>query len=195
MGLSSRMAVIGTISGTIDHVHNHHHGWYHGAWCDNWGGGWYTPFVYGATAWGLAATLPAWGYNYGYSYSYSNPYYVASATPAYDYSQPIVINTYNTPTADASADASPEQTTTATQESTQVAEGYKVFDAAREAFAKGDYSQALELDEQAIRYDRERSGVARVRSLVPLRDKGITAEPRRCLMRSWRCLRGWTGRP
>ena len=87
--------------------------------------------------------------------AYSNPYYVASATPAYDYSQPIVINTYNTPTADASADASPEQTTTATQESPQEAEAYKAFDAAREAFTKGDYSRALELDEQAIRSDLE----------------------------------------
>ena len=56
----------------------------------------------------------------------ANPYYVASATPAYDYSQPIVINTYNTPTSDASADASPEQTTTATQESPQETEGYQV---------------------------------------------------------------------
>ncbi|MHB0960197.1 MAG: tetratricopeptide repeat protein [Pirellulaceae bacterium] len=132
------------------HIHDHHHGWYHGAWCDNWGGRWYTPFVYGATAWGLAATLPAWGYNYGNSYAYSNPYYVASETPAYDYSQPIVINTYNTPTADASAEAPPEQMPTATQESMQVTEGYRVFDAGREAFAKGDYSGALRLVEQAI---------------------------------------------
>ena len=110
--------------------------------------------MFGATAWGVAATLPSWGYSYGADYSYSNPYYVASATPAYDYSQPIVINTYNTPTADATADASPEQSTTATQdtvqETPQESEAYKAFDAARDAFTKGDYSQALTLDEQAI---------------------------------------------
>ncbi len=95
--------------------------------------------------------MPSWGYSYGYSYS--NPYYTASAipasaTPAYDYSQPIVINTYNTPTADASAEASPEQT--ATQDTSQTTEGYQIFDQAREAFEQGDYDQALALDEQAI---------------------------------------------
>ena len=130
------------------HLNNHHHGWYHGAWCGNWGARWYSPFVFGATAWGMAAVLPSWGYNY--TYTYTNPYYVASPTPVYDYSQPIVINTYNTPTADASATASPEQTTTATQETTATAEGYAKFDAARTSFAKGDYSQALQLTEQAI---------------------------------------------
>ncbi len=133
------------------HVNNWHHGWYHGAWCGNWGGGWYSPLVAGAVGWGLAATLPAWGFNYGPSYAYANPYYVAEAIPAFDYSQPIVINTYNTPTSDASADASPEQTTTATQESPQVTQGYQVFDSARESFSKGDYSQALSLTEQAIK--------------------------------------------
>jgi predicted Zn-dependent protease len=95
--------------------------------------------------------LPAWGYTYSYSYSYSNPYYVAASMPAYDYAQPIVINTYNTPTADASVDASPEQATTATQETAQEKAGYQAFDGAREAFMKGDYAQALELDQQAIR--------------------------------------------
>ena len=129
-------------------IHNHHHGWYHGAWCGNWGNNWYAPVVFGATAWGLAATLPSWGYNY--AYPYSNPYYVAAESAPYDYSQPIVINTYNTPTSDASADASPEQTTTATQETTATSEGYKSFDAARDAFTKGDYSQALQFTEQAI---------------------------------------------
>ena len=103
------------------------------------------------SGWGLAATLPAWGYNYGTSIVYANPYYVAEATPAYDYSQPIVINTYNMPTSDASADASPEQTTTATKESPQVTQGYQLFDSARESFSQGDYSQALSLTEQAIK--------------------------------------------
>ncbi len=95
----------------------------------------------------MSAALPSWGYDYGYSYS--NPYYVASATPAYDYSEPIVINTYNTPTADASAEASPEQA--APKESPQTTGGYALFDRAREAFKQGKYDQALSLDEQAIR--------------------------------------------
>ena len=51
--------------------------------------------VAGATAWGLNALLPSWGYDYGYAYA--NPYYVQSAAPVYDYSQPIVVNNYNTP--------------------------------------------------------------------------------------------------
>ena len=94
----------------------------------------------------MSAALPSWGYDYGYSYS--NPYYVESAVPMYDYSQPIVINTYNTPTSDASAEASPEQT--ATQDTAQTTQGYQLFDQAREAFKQGNYDQALALDEQAI---------------------------------------------
>ena len=70
--------------------------------------------------------------------------------PAYDYSQPIVINTYNTPTADAAADASPEQTNVQQQDSPATEAGYQVFDQARDSFLKQDYRQALALDEQAI---------------------------------------------
>ncbi len=70
--------------------------------------------------------------------------------PAYDYSQPIVINTYNSPTAQASADASPEQAVTQQQESTETTAAYQTFDAAREAFLKQDYQQALTLDEKSI---------------------------------------------
>ena len=72
-------------------------------WSGHWGNYWYAPMVAGATAWGLSAVLPRWGYSYGYTYS--NPYYVESAAPAYDYSQPIVINTYNAPTAEESAES------------------------------------------------------------------------------------------
>jgi hypothetical protein len=130
------------------HVNVHHHGWYHGAWCGNWGPSWYSPLVFGATAWGMAAVLPSWGYNY--TTTYANPYYVESPTPVYDYSQPIVINTYNTPTSDATATASPEQSTTVTQDTAVTTEGYATFDAARAAFAKDDFSQALQLVEKAI---------------------------------------------
>ena len=45
--------------------------------------------------WGLSALTGSWGY--GYNYGYVNPYYtttVVATAPAYDYSQPIVINNY-----------------------------------------------------------------------------------------------------
>lgn len=102
--------------------------------------------VAGATAWGLSAWLPAWGYGYGYSYS--NPYYVESAMPAYDYAQPIAINTYDTPPADASADSTSDQPAAA--ESPQTTESYRLFDQALAVFKKGYYSNALRLNQQAI---------------------------------------------
>ncbi len=131
------------------YVHRHHHVWYHGAWSGNWGGRWYVPLVYGATTWGLAAALPTWGYSY--HYSYANPYYVASALPAYDYSRPIVINTYNLPASDAAGEVAPEQAAAAAAESPQRDEGYQFFDAARNAFSGGDYARALELTRRAVR--------------------------------------------
>ncbi len=68
--------------------------------------------------------------------------------PAYDYSQPIVINTYNSPTADASAEGG---TATAPEPaSSEEDEAYQFFDDARSAFKRGDYRKALSLDEQAV---------------------------------------------
>ena len=136
-----------------DHWYDHHvppryHGWYHGCWSGNWGRYWYAPMVAGATAWGLNALLPSWGYNYGYAYS--NPYYVASAAPVYDYSQPIVVNTYDMPAADASAESTSDAAAPA-PESPQMAEAYQFFDRALAAFKKGDYPTALQLDQQALR--------------------------------------------
>ncbi len=84
--------------------------------------------------------LPRWGYSYGYTYS--NPYYVESAEPMYDYSQPIVINTYATPGGDTSAEPATE--------SPETTEAYRDFDQALGAFKKGDYKTALRLDEQAL---------------------------------------------
>ncbi|MFZ5833035.1 MAG: tetratricopeptide repeat protein [Planctomycetota bacterium] len=120
-------------------MHYHHHNWYHGAWNNHWGNNWYVPFVAGATAWGLNAVLPTWGYTYGTSYY--NPYYVESAMPAYDYSQPIVINTYNTPSADGSA--------TAVTESPEDA-AYQLFDEALAAFRKSDYRNAMTIMQQVL---------------------------------------------
>ncbi len=78
----------------------------------------------------------------------SNPYHVTTTSPGYDNSQPITINTYNTPTADASDEASFEPT--AIQDTAHQTEGYRLFDEARDAFKRGSYDKVLALDEQAI---------------------------------------------
>lgn len=106
--------------------------------------------VAGATAWGLNALLPSWGYDYGYGYS--NPYYSESVTSAYNYSQPIAVSTYDTPT-DAAADSTSDQQTAAaapSPESPLTTEAYQLFDQALAAFKEGDYANALQLDRQAI---------------------------------------------
>jgi tetratricopeptide (TPR) repeat protein len=126
----------------------HYHGWYHGCWPGHWGPYWYAPIVAGATAWGLSALLPSWGYNYGYTYA--NPYYVASAAPVYDYSQPIAVNSYDTSASDASADVGGAQAPAPAPESPQQAEAYQLFDRALAAFKTGDYQSALQLDQQAL---------------------------------------------
>lgn len=126
------------------YVHHHHHGWYHGCWNGHWGSNWYVPLAVGATAWGVAAALPGWGYGYGYHYE--NPYYVAPVgvtQPAYDYSQPIAINTYETPSAEGGAveeQRAPQPPPAA----------YTTFDEARAAFKRGDYRRAAQLVERAI---------------------------------------------
>ena len=124
------------------HVDYHHHGWYHGCWSGNWGNYWYAPFVAGTTAWGLSALLPSWGYSYGYTYA--NPYYNGAPAGYYNYEQPIAVNTYEAPAADARvADYQ-------AAESPQTSEAYRLFDDALAAFKAGDYRKALQLDQQAI---------------------------------------------
>ncbi len=124
-----------------DHYVNHHHNyWYHGCWSGHWGNNWYVPLVYGATAWGLAAILPQWGYNYGYTYV--NPYYVPTAVSTYNYSQPLVVNNYYADDNSAPPAESPQQV-----------QGYSLFDQAVAAFKTGDYRTALQLDQQAISQD------------------------------------------
>ena len=132
-----------------DHyVNHHHHNWYHSCWSGNWGNSWYVPLVYGATAWGVSAALPSWGYSSGYSYS--NPYYEVAAMPAYDYSQPIVINTYNSPASEAAAEGGTTVAPAPPAATPKEDAGYELFDNARSAFKRGDYRTALRLDEQAV---------------------------------------------
>ncbi len=132
-----------------DHCINYHHSWYHGCWGGSWGAGWYANRWW-TPGFAAAATLPLWGYSY--AYTYTNPYVqyytpVVASQPAYDYSQPVVINTYNVTQEAPDAAAQPD---TAAKEPPEASESFQVFDQAREAFAKGDYRRALQLDEQAI---------------------------------------------
>jgi tetratricopeptide (TPR) repeat protein len=133
------------------HVGPHYGGWYHGCWAGCWGDRWYVPLAYGATVWGINSLLPAWGYSYGYNYA--NPYYVPvkSSQPDYDYSQPIVINTYNSPSSEATTDSNQASVQQVVQETPEQTASYQLFDQAREAFMKGDYRSAQQTIEQAIR--------------------------------------------
>jgi hypothetical protein len=115
------------------------------------------PLAYGAAAWGINALLPSWGYSYGYSYE--NPYYSAPAEPYYDYSQPVSMTTYNVQYPEQTAvseqpAAQPQEVVqpppVQPQESPQQTNAYQLFDQAREAFKKGDYTTALQLNERAI---------------------------------------------
>ncbi len=94
------------------------------------------PLVYGLTAWGIHST-------------FVNPYYVESALPAFNYSQPITINVFDAP-ADGDIAGTPEPLP-GPEESPEVREAYGVFENARQAFAAGEYARALELTEQSIR--------------------------------------------
>ncbi len=113
--------------------------WYHGAWS----GGWYAGAAFenypvaaslGVTAWGVNRMSNAFGMG-GYSNPYGGDGGGGGAGGGYDYSEPIA--PYQ-PTAEA---AQPEARE----------EGMTLFDQSREAFAKGDYEQALELCNQTLK--------------------------------------------
>jgi tetratricopeptide (TPR) repeat protein len=152
----------------------YHQGWHHGYWNGHYPGGWgwrgrygYPGYGYwggyggglgyGGLGWGLGSGLgmglgmgmgyglSSWLfgpmlYNWGYS-NYSNPYYgggayggttVVQQPIIYDYSQPINATT-----------PPPEEGVTTQAMST--------FDQARDAFKQGNYPQALDLTDQALR--------------------------------------------
>ena len=128
------------------HIHHHHHVWYHGCWSSHWGNRWYMPVALGATFWGLTALSQSWGF--GYYSGFVNPYLpttVVAVAPAFDYSQPLVINNYF-PAESSAAPASPP----AAGESSDEQAGYKLLDRGRDAFQQGEYQTALNLAEQAI---------------------------------------------
>ena len=128
--------------GNRGYYNGYHNGWVNGYWHGNNWGGWGYGMGLGmglGMGWGLAG----WGYgsalynNWGY-WPYSNPYSVAvvpNYTVPYDYSQPI--NTDTAPAQDPGTDAT-----------TQTAMG--VLDQARDAFKNENFTQALQLVDQAI---------------------------------------------
>ncbi len=119
-----------------NYVNNHYHGWYHGCWNGHYGNNWYAPWVVGVSAWGLGS-LSGWGYGT----SYYNPYYVASATPVYNYSQPVVVqNYYTTDDTGAQVAAAPQPTAAQLQP----------FDDGLAKFKAGDYAGALQKFDQAL---------------------------------------------
>jgi tetratricopeptide (TPR) repeat protein len=120
-----------------NYVNHHYHGWYNGAWNGNWANNWYGPWALGVTAWGLSS-LAGWGYGT----TYYNPYYVAAATPVYNYSQPVVVqNYYTTDDSGAQIPAAPQPT----------AEQLQPFDQGLALFKAGDYNGALQKFDLALR--------------------------------------------
>jgi tetratricopeptide (TPR) repeat protein len=122
-----------------------HYGWYNGCWNGGyWGSNWYRPLAWGAVGWGLGSLTSGWGYGTGYY----NPYYtepVAAATVPYDYSQPVVVNSYVASDADngaAPTEAAPE--TTDAQQATQL------FDDGLAQFKSSDYTGALAKFDDAL---------------------------------------------
>ena len=100
-------------------------------------GGYGDPYYggYGLSSWMYGPSLYDWGYS-----SYYNPYSYGSAVPGtvvvqssgYDYTQPI-------------------NTVAAAPNPAVTSQAITCFDAARDAFKAGNYTQALDLTDQAIR--------------------------------------------
>lgn len=141
-------------------------GWYNGSW----GGGFWPGFGLGGLFGWLTGGLGGIAYN--------NPYCYPSTTvlaPVLDYSQPIVIpvpTTVQAPvdvpvevpvpndvpqqttppaTNDATAPSAQPNTTANAVDAEKQEAAKKIFDDARSAFKNGDYAQAQDLDEQAIK--------------------------------------------
>jgi tetratricopeptide (TPR) repeat protein len=94
-------------------------------------------------------SLASWTSGY-YSAAYLNPYYATpvATVPVYDYSQPIVVQTYVTADpGQAPADAAAAEPALTPEQQ----QAYQLFDQARAAFANNDNGRALSLIEEALR--------------------------------------------
>jgi tetratricopeptide (TPR) repeat protein len=153
---------------------NDHSGWYGGAWAGGWypGAGWGYMWdnypvaaALGVTAWGLNRLSYAFGMG-----GYSNPYYDGGGG-GYDYSEPVAQyiasdypSDYAQP-ADAQPAAATDTSSTALPPGVS-AEGMALFDQSRAQFATGDYKQALDLCERAIKTMPNDAVLHEFRSLV-----------------------------
>jgi tetratricopeptide (TPR) repeat protein len=94
--------------------------------------------AWGAVGWGLGSLTSGWGYGTGYS----NPYYVATDTTPYDYSQPVVVNNYIASDDTGAAPAPADQLAVA-QQTPEEAQAVALFDEGLAQFKTGDYRGAL----------------------------------------------------
>ncbi|MBX3437672.1 MAG: hypothetical protein KF861_09290 [Planctomycetaceae bacterium] len=142
-----------------------HYGWY-GGWYGGYAPGYWGRWDYLWDNYPVAAAvgLTWWGVNalsYGFGYSdYVNPYYTESMS--YDYSQPVI--TMPVETAYAASAATPAATSELPPGVSQNA--IDTFDQARRQFLAGQYEQALQLTDSAIREMPRDAVLHEFRSLV-----------------------------
>jgi tetratricopeptide (TPR) repeat protein len=141
----------GTLPSNSYH-YQYHRGWHYGH-CADW--------RHCPPAWLGSVAAAGWLLGPRPTYVYSNPFYVVSSTavaPALDYSQPIAVPEPSAPpsaraeTAAAPPSESPsdEEAAPGAQEISVPPEAIEHFDAARNAFKKGDYRKALDQVDKAI---------------------------------------------
>ena len=138
-------------------------------------GSWWAPLAVGAASWGIASSLSSWGLGYGsLGYaggSYVNPYYasipaaVVESSP-YDYSQPVVVNSFATDdgSSGTTAEGSVESSTTS-QPPTRTASD-SLVDNALASFRDGGYVAALTSLDQAVKASPSDSVIHELRALT-----------------------------
>ena len=140
-----------------------HNDWYHGGWSGGWypGAGWGYMWdnypvaaALGVTSWGVARLSYAFGMG-----GYDNPYSDGGGGSGYDYSEPVAA--YEPPPEDQAAGAAPAALPPGVTQ-----DGMDAFERSRAAFSTGDYKQALELCNQAVKSMPNDAVVHEFRSLV-----------------------------
>ncbi len=132
---------------TYRYPHHHHHSWYHGGWSGVRFNSWYRPPCYlGSTSWGVGLWINDWGYGIRYINPYCRRQSVTWVT-VYDYTQPIVLQTYREPEVINSYRVELDEAADLTSDEERSIE---LFDRARREFKLGRYERAMELTEQAI---------------------------------------------
>lgn len=111
--------------------------------------------AFGLTVWGINRAAYAFGY-----WGYENPYYVPvdTGTVVYDYSQPLISYDTSYAYAEPLATTAPAEGATDATEPPPASlppgvtqEALDTFNAARDAFYKGDYPQALDLVDKVLK--------------------------------------------